>query len=78
MKYFFSLKVKSRNYFFLEYIFKIFYFGFRSIIILGILTPHGSQIATTVAILSPALPQGESYGTEGFVTVIIKFRLVSS
>ncbi len=23
-------------------------------------TPHGSQIATTVAILSPALPHGES------------------
>ena len=25
------------------------------------LTPHGSQTATTVAIRSPALPQGESY-----------------
>jgi len=32
------------------------------------MTPHGSQIATTVAILSPALPQGESYGTESFET----------
>jgi len=27
---------------------------------IGFSTPHGSQIATTVAILSPALPQGES------------------
>ena len=40
--------------------------------VVGFLTPHGSQIATTVAILSPALPQGESYGTESFTSVFTK------
>jgi hypothetical protein len=40
--------------------FENFYFGLKPFIILAFLTPHGSQIATTVAILSPALPQGES------------------
>ena len=29
--------------------------------VVSFLTPHGSKIATTVAILSPALPQGESW-----------------
>jgi hypothetical protein len=52
-----------------KFIFHNFYFGSRVLIILAFLTPHGSQIATTVAILSPALPQGESYGTESFETI---------
>ena len=50
------------------------------------MTPHGSQIATTVAILSPLFaknsrlgyffnaksPQGESYGTESVETITKK------
>jgi hypothetical protein len=33
------------------------------------LTPHGSQTATTVAIRSPALPQGESYRSRALRTL---------
>jgi hypothetical protein len=42
-----------------------FHFNFlhnlKTFDVVGFLTPHGSQIATTVAILSPAPPQGGSY-----------------
>jgi hypothetical protein len=58
---FFSLKTKSRNRLFYKIYFKNFFLGSRALTIWAFLTPHGSQIATTVAILSPAPPQGGSY-----------------
>jgi hypothetical protein len=57
-------KIKTSKKYFLN-----FSLGSTELIILEFLTPHGSKIATTVAILSPALPQGESYNTESVESI---------
>jgi hypothetical protein len=51
-------KIKKSS--FLEFFHFNFLYKLKIVFVISFLTPHGSQIATTVAILSPALPQGES------------------
>ncbi len=70
---FFKFKNKIKKLSFVKKLFfRNFYIGFRSMTIKAFLTPHDSINLTTVKFIESALPQGESYGTEGFETITEK------
>jgi hypothetical protein len=55
----FYFKIKKLSFIKKLFLFN-FYFGFRPIIILAFLTPHGSRFATNVAIVRPLSLKGRA------------------
>jgi hypothetical protein len=70
-----QFKIKKSS--FLEFFHFNFLYNLKTFDVVGFLTPHGSQIATTVAILSPALPQRGELKTESLNSIFKKCRFAS-